>query len=130
MHTGRNDSMPCRLTSGAHGRCAGIAWFAPGLAGPWALTKIGTDAYHLAAFPPPFAYAMGVQQTLERVFDNIFHEGVNSQTHNVMNWVFYGLFVTLVLLLIVTGGNIHVAALLLLSLALFLSINWYVTVTS
>ena len=73
---------------------------------------------------------MGVQQTLERVFDNIFHEGVNSQTHNVMNWVFYGLFVTLVLLLIVTGGNIHVAALLLLSLALFLSINWYVTVTS
>ena len=62
----------------------------------------------------------------ESVWDSVFREGVNSPTHNFMNMAFYCLFGTLLLLLIATRGNLHVAALLFLSLGLFLAINWYV----
>jgi len=61
----------------------------------------------------------------ERVLDNIFHEGVNSTTHELMNWIFYALFACLSTLLLVSGFNLHVLALFLLAVGLFLSINWY-----
>lgn len=67
---------------------------------------------------------MGVASTLEGVWESVFHEGVNTPTHRVMNLAFYGLFITLVGLLLVSGSNGHVMALLLLSVGLFVSVNW------
>ena len=62
----------------------------------------------------------------ERLLDNIFHEGVNSTTHELMNWIFYALFACLSTLLLASGFNLHVLALLLLAVGVFLSINWSV----
>jgi hypothetical protein len=45
-----------------------------------------------------------------------------------MNYSFYALFVTLIGMLFLTGGNIHVCALFGLSVGLFLSIKWWVGV--
>lgn len=66
----------------------------------------------------------------ENLLDNIFHEGVNSTTHELMNWIFYALFASLSTLLLASGFNLHVVALLVLSIGLFLSINWYVYIAN
>ena len=63
---------------------------------------------------------------LEKVLDSIFEEGVNSATLNFMNYVFYALFAVLTTLFLGSGLNLHVLALLLLSIALCLATNWYV----
>ncbi|SHO78705.1 Hypothetical protein MSYG_3052 [Malassezia sympodialis ATCC 42132] len=63
----------------------------------------------------------------ERLLDNIFHEGVNSTTHELMNWIFYALFACLSTLLLASGFNLHVLALLLLAVGVFLSINWFIS---
>lgn len=65
------------------------------------------------------------ERICEGVLDNIFHEGVNSTTHELMNWIFYALFASLSTLLLASGFNLHVLALLVLAIGLFLSINWY-----
>lgn len=67
-----------------------------------------------------------MSSTLQGVWDSVFEGGVNSPTHRLMNLSFFGLFGTLLLLLILTGGNLHVVALLALAVGLFLSINWCV----
>lgn len=41
-----------------------------------------------------------------------------------MNYCFYGLFLTLLLLALGTGGNIHVVFLLGVAIALWGSVNW------
>ncbi|WFD33266.1 hypothetical protein MCUN1_000079 [Malassezia cuniculi] len=64
---------------------------------------------------------------LQGVWDSVFEGGVNSPTHQLMNWSFYGLFITLAVLIFISGGNPHVIALLLLSIGLFLSINWFIS---
>ena len=63
---------------------------------------------------------------LESVWEGVFTEGVNTPTLRLMNAAFYALFATLLALLFLTWGNVHVLALLVLSLALFFSVNWYV----
>ena len=70
---------------------------------------------------------MGVTEALESVWESVFHEGVNTPTHRLMNMAFYGLFITLTGLLLASGGNGHVLAFLVLSVCLFMSVNWYVT---
>ncbi|WFC96192.1 hypothetical protein MBRA1_002848 [Malassezia brasiliensis] len=69
---------------------------------------------------------MGVTSALESVWESVFHEGVNSPTHRIMNMAFYGLFITLTGLLLASGGNGHVLALLVLSVCLFMSVNWFI----
>lgn len=69
---------------------------------------------------------MGVTEALESVWESVFHEGVNTPTHRLMNMAFYGLFITLTGLLLALGGNGHVLAFLVLSVCLFMSVNWYV----
>lgn len=74
----------------------------------------------------PCCAAMGVTSALESVWESVFHEGVNTPTHRIMNMAFYGLFITLIGLLLASGGNGHVLAFLVLSVCLFMSVNWYV----
>ncbi|WFD31657.1 hypothetical protein MSPP1_002696 [Malassezia sp. CBS 17886] len=68
-----------------------------------------------------------MDSVLAGVWESVFHEGVNSPTHNVMNVAFCALFLTLLGLLVATGGNGHVIALLFLSAGLFLAINWFIS---
>lgn len=42
----------------------------------------------------------------------------------LMFYAFYMLFATLATMVVMTGGNLHVVALLLLSISLFLTIKW------
>lgn len=42
----------------------------------------------------------------------------------IMFYAFYALFATLLFMIIITGGNPHVIALLLLAICLFLTIRW------
>ncbi|KAI9285693.1 ER protein Pkr1-domain-containing protein [Umbelopsis sp. AD052] len=44
----------------------------------------------------------------------------------LMYKAFYALFFTLFLLLIGTSGNLHVLALLIISICLFLSVRWFI----
>ncbi|KAL0075064.1 hypothetical protein J3Q64DRAFT_1776513 [Phycomyces blakesleeanus] len=44
----------------------------------------------------------------------------------LMFYAFYALFATLAAMVVITGGNGHVIALLLLSLCLFFTIRWFV----
>ncbi|WFD48639.1 hypothetical protein GLX27_003309 [Malassezia furfur] len=69
---------------------------------------------------------MGVTSALESVWESVFHEGVNTPTHRIMNMAFYGLFITLIGLLLASGGNGHVLAFLVLSVCLFMSVNWFI----
>ncbi|CDS07513.1 hypothetical protein LRAMOSA01462 [Lichtheimia ramosa] len=45
----------------------------------------------------------------------------------LMFYAFYMLFATLATMVVMTGGNLHVVALLLLSISLFLTIKWFIT---
>lgn len=42
----------------------------------------------------------------------------------IMFYTFYALFATLLFMIIITGGNPHVIALLLIAVCLFLTIKW------
>lgn len=55
---------------------------------------------------------------------SVFEPGTNSGLIRAMNYSFYSLFVTLLLMVYGTKGNVHVCALLVLSVGLFLSIKW------
>ncbi|KAI8072798.1 hypothetical protein BC940DRAFT_330254 [Gongronella butleri] len=71
------------------------------------------------------------QQQQERSFaDDLIHSlmtpGYTAKgIISIMFYAFYALFATLGLMLIVTGGNLHVLALLILSISLFLAIRWF-----
>ncbi|KAI8088762.1 uncharacterized protein BX664DRAFT_358406 [Halteromyces radiatus] len=43
-----------------------------------------------------------------------------------MFYAFYALFATLIVMVVITGGNGHVIALLLLAFCLFLAIRWFI----
>ncbi|OZJ05856.1 hypothetical protein BZG36_00862 [Bifiguratus adelaidae] len=61
------------------------------------------------------------------IMDSIMRPGYTpTSIVRLMDYTFYALFVTLLLLVFATSFNIHVCALLLLSVALFLTIKWYV----
>lgn len=61
---------------------------------------------------------------LNDIVDSIFTPGTNSSLINAMNYSFYGLFITLFGMLYLTSGNIHICAMLVLSVGLFISIKW------
>ncbi|KAI9246104.1 hypothetical protein BDA99DRAFT_565684 [Phascolomyces articulosus] len=44
----------------------------------------------------------------------------------LMFYAFYILFATLTIMIFLSGGNLHVIALLLLSICLFLTIRWFI----
>ncbi|KAI8968575.1 hypothetical protein BDF20DRAFT_897091 [Mycotypha africana] len=43
----------------------------------------------------------------------------------IMFYAFYALFITLLIMIFLTGGNLHVIALLLLAICLFVLIKWF-----
>lgn len=60
----------------------------------------------------------------QALFDSLFQPGLNTPMRRAMDVCFYALFVVLSGLAYVTGGNIHVFALLTLALGLFLAVHW------
>ncbi|GAA5991172.1 hypothetical protein JCM5350_001936 [Sporobolomyces pararoseus] len=62
---------------------------------------------------------------LSDVISSIFTPGTNSGLIQAMSYSFYALFVTLFGMVLLTGGNLHVVALLVLSIGLFISIKWF-----
>ncbi|GAA6061036.1 hypothetical protein JCM10212_004610 [Sporobolomyces blumeae] len=62
---------------------------------------------------------------LSDVISSIFTPGTNSGLIQAMSYSFYALFVTLFGMVLLTGGNLHVVALLALSIGLFVSIKWF-----
>lgn len=67
-----------------------------------------------------------MSSTLKDIVDSIFTPGTNQGLLRAMNASFYALFATLAALLVATRGNVHVVALLTLSVALWASIKWCV----
>lgn len=61
---------------------------------------------------------------LSDVISSIFTPGTNSGLIQAMSYSFYALFVTLFGMVLLTKGNLHVVALLVLSIGLFASIKW------
>ncbi|GAA5915746.1 hypothetical protein JCM8208_005658 [Rhodotorula glutinis] len=66
-----------------------------------------------------------MSSTLKDIVDSIFTPGTNQGLLRAMNASFYALFATLAALLVATRGNVHVVALLTLSVALWASIKWF-----
>ncbi|GAA5826962.1 hypothetical protein JCM11251_002180 [Rhodosporidiobolus azoricus] len=65
------------------------------------------------------------RSTLADVVYSIFEPGTNAGLVRAMSFSFYALFVTLLGMVFLTGGNWHVVALFGLSIALFISIKWF-----
>ena len=63
--------------------------------------------------------------TLEQVVMSIFEPGVNSKVILVMNVSLIALVFVLFGLAIITGGNLHVIALIFIASGLFASLQWY-----
>ena len=64
---------------------------------------------------------------IDDVISSIFVPGTNSGLVKAMTASFFGLFITLIGMLWLTSGNLHVWALFGLSLGTFGSIRWFVT---
>ncbi|GAA6026130.1 hypothetical protein JCM11491_000887 [Sporobolomyces phaffii] len=62
---------------------------------------------------------------LSDVVASIFTPGTNRGLIQAMSYSFYALFATLFGMVLLTGGNVHVVALLALSVGLFASIKWF-----
>lgn len=58
--------------------------------------------------------------------DSLFAPGLNNPTHILMNRCFYALFFVLTALYLGAGFNGHVLFLLLVAIALWISVNWWV----
>ncbi|KAJ3282792.1 hypothetical protein HK104_010718 [Borealophlyctis nickersoniae] len=63
---------------------------------------------------------------IEEVWNSIFTPGVNSRVQTVINASFIGLFLSLAALAVVTGGNLHVLALIAIAACLFFSLQWFI----
>ncbi|KAI8588736.1 ER protein Pkr1-domain-containing protein, partial [Geranomyces variabilis] len=61
---------------------------------------------------------------LQEIWASIFTPGVNPRVQSAMNMSFAGLFVSLAMLAVVTGGNIHVFGLMGVAVCLFASVQW------
>ncbi|KAK4055220.1 hypothetical protein OIV83_000500 [Microbotryomycetes sp. JL201] len=62
---------------------------------------------------------------LQDVISSIFEPGTNSGLIKAMTYSFYSLFATLLVMLVLTNGNLHVLSLLVLSVGLFASVKWF-----
>ncbi|KAJ2490946.1 hypothetical protein IWW37_002725 [Coemansia sp. RSA 2050] len=60
------------------------------------------------------------------IVSSIFEPGVNRGVLVVMNSAFAGLFLILAYLLFATHFNLHVCALTLIAMGLFISIQWFI----
>ena len=63
---------------------------------------------------------------IDAIFASLFQPGLNAPLHNLMNYTFYALFLTLSVMIFLTSANIHVIALFGIALGLFASVNWCV----
>lgn len=61
---------------------------------------------------------------VEAILDSLWQPGLNTPMRRAMDISFYALFVVLSILVFLTSGNVHVIALLCLSVGLFFSIRW------
>ncbi|RKO94446.1 hypothetical protein BDK51DRAFT_11695, partial [Blyttiomyces helicus] len=61
---------------------------------------------------------------IEEIWASILTPGVNPRVQNVIDLAFGALGVSLVTLAVLTGGNVHVLALLTISAGLFASLRW------
>ncbi len=62
----------------------------------------------------------------EAIWESVFTPGMSPQVVLFMNMSFIALFVTLFVLAILTEGNLHVLLLLILSVTLFATVQWFV----
>lgn len=62
---------------------------------------------------------------VEGVVSSIFEPGTNPQLVRAMRYSFFALFATLAGMLVLTRGDWHILAMLVMSLALFVSMTWY-----
>ena len=60
----------------------------------------------------------------EGLFHSVFSPEYNTVPQRIMNLSFYGLFLVLSILVLLTHYNPHVIALLTLAIGLWMSINW------
>ncbi|KAJ3158103.1 hypothetical protein HDU86_003055 [Geranomyces michiganensis] len=74
--------------------------------------------------PPPPVEPTQPKSILEEIYASIFTPGVNPRVQSAMNMSFAGLFVSLALLAVVTGFNIHVFGLMGVAVCLFASVQW------
>ncbi|PWN18097.1 hypothetical protein BCV69DRAFT_295511 [Microstroma glucosiphilum] len=70
--------------------------------------------------------AQADESFIQPIIDSLFSPGLNNPTQRIMNQCFYGLFATLLSLLIGTGGNPHVLFLNVVAVCLWASVNWFV----
>ncbi|GAA5857062.1 hypothetical protein JCM8547_007938 [Rhodosporidiobolus lusitaniae] len=68
----------------------------------------------------------GERGMLSDVVNSVFEPGTNAGLVRAMSYSFYALFVTLLGMAFLTGGNLHVVLLLATSIALFTSIKWFI----
>ncbi|KAJ3170563.1 SMK killer toxin resistance protein [Geranomyces variabilis] len=82
----------------------------------------------LTSTTPPPAPSQPAEPTsiLQEIWASIFTPGVNPRVQSAMNMSFAGLFVSLAMLAVVTGGNIHVFGLMGVAVCLFASVQWFV----
>ncbi|PWN53507.1 hypothetical protein IE53DRAFT_383984 [Violaceomyces palustris] len=62
---------------------------------------------------------------MDAVIDSLFQPGLNTPMQKIMNYSFYGLFLSLTILFFLTGGNLHVLGLFAVALGLYGSVNWF-----
>ncbi|RKP25966.1 ER protein Pkr1-domain-containing protein, partial [Syncephalis pseudoplumigaleata] len=67
-----------------------------------------------------------LERFMHGLWTSIFTPGANSQLLLAMNVSFVALFLSLLFLLLATGGNGHVFALLFIAMGLFASVQWFV----
>lgn len=60
----------------------------------------------------------------DAIMQSLFMPGLNTPMKRAMDASFFGLFLVLGALALITGGNVHVLALLGIAMGLFLSVNW------
>ncbi|KDN40032.1 Pkr1-domain-containing protein [Tilletiaria anomala UBC 951] len=75
--------------------------------------------------PPSAATTEGGSTFMDALFSSLFQPGLNPPLHNLMNFTFYALFVSLAALIFLTSGNVHVIALLTIAVGLWASVNWF-----
>ncbi|KAI8619395.1 ER protein Pkr1-domain-containing protein [Chytriomyces sp. MP71] len=63
---------------------------------------------------------------LEEVWLSIFTPGINSRVVMVMDVCFYALFLVLLGMFVITGANVHVGFLIVITGCLFVSVKWFI----
>ncbi|KAM0756028.1 hypothetical protein T439DRAFT_351757 [Meredithblackwellia eburnea MCA 4105] len=78
-----------------------------------------------ATAPATAADAKKNNGILQDVLESIWTPGTNTGLIKAMNYSFYSLFIVLFGMVFLTNFNLHVCALLTLSVGLFFSLKWF-----